>query len=147
MNLKTYRHREVLGAAVALLLVSSGCGRLILAARIQVNVSGTWDARFDGTVQGAETSQTDEFVIEVQQSGSNVTGTLRFRGLDVPFTLSGEVQGTSFKYTAKGKLGPTCEVSIKAETTIDAADGRLRGNQTQSNCEGVAVGHITAVRR
>jgi hypothetical protein len=147
MNLTTHRRRYLLGAAFVLLLVTCGGDGTARATRSQTNVTGTWDAEFSGTVQGAGTSQTDEFVIEVRQDGSNVTGTLLVRGLDMPLTLSGEVQGTTLTYTVKGRLGPTCEVTVKAETTIDATTGRMRGTQTQSTCEGTAVGKITAVRR
>lgn len=147
MNLKTHRRRRLLGAAFVLLFVSSGGNGTARPTRSQVNVSGTWDAEFSGMVQGAGTSQRDEFVIEVRQDGSNVTGTLLVRGFDMPFTLSGAVQGTTFRYTVKGSLGPTCGVTVEAEATIDAATGHMRGKQTQSTCEGTAVGQITAVRR
>ena len=147
MNLTTHRRRYLLGSAFVLLLFTCGGDGIATATRSQTNVTGTWDAEFSGIVQGAGTSQTDEFVIEVRQDGSNVTGTLLVRGLDMPLTLSGEVQGTTLTYTVKGSLGPTCEVTVKAETTIDATTGRMRGTQTQSTCEGTAVGQITAVRR
>jgi hypothetical protein len=136
------RGRHFLVAAGVLLSVSCAT-----SARSQADVSGTWDAEFSGIVQGTGTSQTDEFIIEVRQNDSNVTGTLRLQGLDLPFELNGEVQGTTFTYTIEGSLGPSCEVTVEAETTIDVATGRLSGTQTQSTCEGIAVGQITAVRR
>lgn len=55
------------------------------------NVSGTWDARFEGTVDGSGFSQNDAFTLELVQSGSSVTGTLRFVGLSMDFQLSGTV--------------------------------------------------------
>jgi len=131
-----------LGAAIVLLLSSSAA-----PAPLQVNVSGTWDAHFSGRVEGAGTSQTDDFVMDIRQNGSSVTGTLRVQGLDLPLPLTGEVLGTTFTYTARGDISPTCEAAVVAETTVNVAAGRLSGSQTQSTCEGKAVGQVTAVRR
>lgn len=133
-------------AAFVLLLSACTSGFAMLAGA-QTNVGGTWDVHFAGTVQETGTSQTDDFVMEIRHDGSGVAGTLRVAGLDPAFPLSGEVSGTTFRYTVTGNLGPACEVSVTGETTVDAATGRLSGSQTQSTCEGTAIGEVTAVRR
>ena len=52
-----------------------------------VDVSGTWDASFAGIVQGAGTTQTDDFTMELSQSGTTVSGFLRHSdAIDVPIT-------------------------------------------------------------
>ena len=112
-----------------------------------VQVAGTWDARFIGTVEGKGTPHDDTFVMELKQEGSKVTGTLRFEGLDLDLSLSGEVTGTSFSYTSKARLNPNCEATIAASTTVEAASGKFKGSQTQTTCEGTAVGQVTAVLR
>ena len=108
-------------------------------------VAGTWDGQFSGTVQGAGTPQTDSFVLELRQEGASVTGTMLYRGTNVPLPITGAVEGTGFSYNGRVSLSPTCEVTVRAETTIDGA--RLSGQQTQSTCEGTAVGQMTATRR
>jgi hypothetical protein len=112
-----------------------------------VQVSGTWSGRFSGTVEGLGTAQDDALVMELKQKGSKVTGTLRFEGLDLTFPVFGNVTGTTFTYTSKAMLSPNCEATITAETTVDALTRSFKGSQTQKNCEGTAVGVVTAVRR
>jgi hypothetical protein len=113
----------------------------------EVQVAGTWDAHFSGTVERTGTPHDDTFVMELKQEGAMVTGTLRFKGLDLSFPLSGKVAGTAFSYTSKARLNPNCEATITGETIVDAASGKFKGSQTQTNCEGTAVGQVTAVRR
>jgi len=124
-------------------------GGLARAKQIQkdIQVTGTWDAKFSGTVERTGTSQHDTFVMELKQEGSKVTGTLRFKGLDMDLPLSGKVAGSTFIYTSKAMLSSDCEASIAAETILDESSGKLNGSQTQRNCEGTAVGQVTAVRR
>ena len=43
-----------------------------------VSVSGTWAATFDGVVQSAGTTQHDDFTMELTQSGTAISGVLRF---------------------------------------------------------------------
>ena len=139
------RHTLVL-LTLTCLIVAGGLAR---AKQIQkgIQVTGTWDGEFSGTVERTGTSQTDSFVMELKQEGTKVTGTLRFKGLDMDFPLSGKVIGTTFTYTSKAKLSPDCEASIAAETILDESSGKFNGSQTQRNCEGTAVGQVTAVRR
>lgn len=111
-----------------------------------VDVTGIWDANFEGTVEGRGTSQTDAFVMDLAQSGSSVTGNLLYEGTDVPLPLSGDVEGNRFAYTATA-IFEGCEVRIEATTTVEADGRRLSGAQTQSTCEGTAVGQMTATRR
>lgn len=85
--------------------------------------------------------------MELKQEGSKVTGTLRFEGLDLDFRVSGSVTGTSFSYTSKARLNPNCEATIAGATIVDAASGKFKGSQTQTTCEGTAVGQVTAVLR
>lgn len=114
---------------------------------VDVQVSGTWDVSFVGTVQGKGTEQDDTIVMQLKQNGSNVKGTLRFEGLDFSFPVSGKVAGTTFTYSSNGKVDPNCEFTVVGETTVDAATGRFTGSQTQANCEGTAIGKVTATRR
>ena len=111
-----------------------------------VRVAGTWHARFSGQVQDKGTSQDDTLVMELTQDGSTVKGTLHFRGLETTFPIIGKVKGKTFSYSAKASMGPNCEATVVAETTVDDAADRFEGSQTQSNCEGTAVGRVTAVR-
>lgn len=112
-----------------------------------VQVSGTWEVRFSGKVQGKGTSQDDTLVMELTQDGPTVKGTLRFKGLETTFPITGKVNGKTFRYSAKASVGPNCEASVVAETTVDGVAGRFEGSQTQSNCEGTAVGRVTAARK
>lgn len=112
-----------------------------------VQVTGTWEARFSGKVEGKGTSQDDTLVMELTQDGSSVKGTLRFKGLETIFPITGKVKGRTFSYSAKATVGPNCEASVEAETTLDDVADRFEGSQTQSNCEGTAVGRVTAVRK
>src|ERR1700754_3380736 len=84
-----------------------------------VQISGTWDCSFSGTVQGKGTSQTDTLVMDLNQNGSRVTGRLRLDGLDVSFPVAGKVAGTKFTYIAKGSMGPNWEAAIEGEMTFD----------------------------
>jgi len=112
-----------------------------------VQVTGTWDAQFVGAVEGKGTPHDDTFVMELKQDGSKVTGTLRFEGLDLDFRVSGNVTGAAFSYSSKAMLSPSCEATLSGGTTVEAASGTFKGSQTQTNCEGTAVGQVTAVRR
>jgi len=110
------------------------------------NVSGTWAARFEGMVDGSGFSQNDAFTVELVQSGSSVTGTLRFVGLNVDFQLSGTVTGNRFEYGSTFAL-TDCQFRIEAVTEVDSDGRRFTGNQTQSSCEGTARGRVEANRR
>ena len=113
-----------------------------------VNVSGTWGAAFEGVVQGAGTTQRDDFTMELTQSGTAVSGVLRFgfESIDVPIT-EGRINGSLLTYSAVTLLGPGCEDRVDAELTVNASATRLEGSQTQSTCEGTAVGRLTAIKR
>ena len=117
------------------------------SAGTDVRVSGTWDGNFSGLVEGTGTSQTDTFVMELKQHGSSVKGYIRFKGLDFSVPVSGTVAATTFTYTARAKISPKCEVTITGETVVNETTNRMKGSQTQTNCEGTAKGEVTAVRR
>jgi hypothetical protein len=112
-----------------------------------VQVAGIWAAHFLGTVEGKGTPHDDTFVMELKQEGSKVTGTLRFEGLDLDLPVSGNVSGTAFSYSSKARLSPNCEATIAGATTVEPSSGKFKGSQTQTTCEGTAVGQVTAVRR
>ncbi len=134
--------------ALAFLVGLSGIGSYLATPNhVDVQVSGTWDASFVGTIQGKGTEQNDLLVMQLEQNGSTVKGTLRFDGLDFSFPVSGKVAGTTFTYSSNGKVDPNCEFTVVGETTVDAAAGRFTGSQTQANCEGTAIGKVTATRR
>ena len=148
MRIKTARHRYLLGVVLPFVLLN--IGNEIDHAKptpAEVNVTGTWDASFSGTVEPTGTSQDDTFVMELKQEGTTVTGTLRFKGLNLDFPVSGKIAGTTFIYTSKAMLSPDCEASLAAETTIYESSHKFKGSQTQSTCEGTAVGKVTALRR
>ena len=114
------------------------------------SVSGTWDATFEGIVQGAGTTQHDDFTMELSQSGTTVRGVLRFSpnfdAIDTPIT-AGQINGSRLTYTAVTSLGPGCEARVDAELTVDPSGMRLEGSQTQTTCEGTAVGQVIATKR
>ena len=85
--------------------------------------------------------------MELKQEGSQITGTLRFKGLNTDFPVSGKIAGTTFIYTSKAMISPDCEASLAAKTTIDESSDKFKGSQTQTTCEGTAIGEVTAVRR
>ena len=145
MRIKTARYRCIL-VLLALLSIGSGVDNAE-PTPADVDVTGTWDASFSGTVERTGTSQTDTFVLKLKQKGSQITGTLRFKGVNSDFPVSGKIVGTTFSYTSKAMLSPDCEASIAAETTIDESSRKFKGSQTQTTCEGTAVGEVTAVRR
>ena len=120
------------------------------AAPTAVDVSGTWDATFEGIVQGAGTTQTDDFTMELSQSGTTVSGSLRFSpnfdAIDTPIT-AGRIDGSRLTYSAATSLGPGCEARVDAEVTVDPSGTRMEGSQTQSTCEGTAVGQMMATKR
>ena len=113
---------------------------------VTLNLAGIWDARFVGTVVGSQTSQTDDFTLEIAQSGSTITGTIRYAGLQATFPLSGSLGGDRFEYRSSLTIAG-CEFRLEAETTVEP-DGRcFTGTQTQSTCEGTASGRVEATRR
>ena len=145
---KTARYRSIIVVVLPFLLLR--IGNEIEHAKptpAEVNVTGTWDASFSGTVKRTGTSQDDTFVMELKQEGTKVTGTLRFKGLNLDFPVSGKIAGTTFTYTSKAMLSPDCEASLAAETTIDESSRKFKGSQTQTTCEGTAVGKVTALRK
>lgn len=145
MRIKTAHYRYIL-ALLAFLNIGIGVDGA-RSTPADVDVTGTWDASFSGTVERTGTSQTDTFVLKLKQKGSQITGTLRFEGVNSDFPVSGKIAGTTFSYTSKAMLSPDCEASIAAETTIDESSRKFKGSQTQTTCEGTAVGEVTAVRR
>jgi hypothetical protein len=145
-----YRHSQLRGYILALLpfaVLSIGNGVDRAKATADVNVTGTWDASFSGTVERTGTSQTDTFVLKLKQKGAQITGTLRFKGVNSDFPVFGKIAGTTLTYTAKAMLSPNCEASLTAETTVDESARKFKGSQTQTTCEGTAVGEVTAVRK
>ena len=128
-----------------LILVCSGTSSPSQSIRTDVRVSGTWDGNFSGLVEGTGASQTDTFVMELEQDGSSVKGSIRFKGLDLSFPLSGRIAAATFTYTAKANISPKCEFTLVGKTVVN--DSTMKGSQTQTNCEGTAKGEVTAVRR
>lgn len=122
-----------------------GCGGANPGSPTPQSVSGTWDGEFSGTVQGRGTQQRDSFVMELKQDGANVSGTLLYGGTNIPLPVSGRIDGARFTYEGRVGIAPNCEAAVRGETTIQSA--RLSGQQTQSTCEGTAVGQMTATRR
>lgn len=91
-----------------------------------VNIGGVWDVEFSGTVQGRGTLQNDSFVMELTQSGSNVTGSL-CSGLCVTddnprMEVSGTLNGVALTYAARANLGPDCDGVVEAEVTLNAQE-------------------------
>src|SRR5262249_48949275 len=99
MSAITRRHLLAL-----LILVCSGLSSPSQSTDTDVRISGTWDGNFSGLVEGTGTSQTDTFIMELEQDGSRVKGSIRFKGLDLSFPLSGRIATTTFTYTAKANI-------------------------------------------
>ena len=141
----------MVGVAALILMCGllGGCGSSPTAPSVE-SVSGTWDATFEGLVQGTGTTQTDDITMELRQSGTTVRGFLRFSpnfdAIDVPLT-AGRINGSRFTYSAVTSLYPGCQVRVDGEVIVDPSGTRLEGSQTQSNCEGTAVGQVTATKR
>lgn len=114
-----------------------------------VSAAGTWDATFEGIAQGLGTTQTDDFTMNLSQSGTAVGGFRRFSPnfdpIDAPLT-AGRINGSRLTYSAVTSL-PACEVRVDADLTLDSSGTRIKGSQTQSTCEGTAVGKVTARKR
>ena len=144
MRVLTNRYRHLL---TLLILVTCGVSEASDHIESDVRVNGTWDVNFSGIVEGSGTSQTDTFVMELEQDGSSVQGSLRFKGLDLSFPVSGKVAATTFTYSAKASISPKCEFTLVGETVVDETANRMTGSQTQTNCEGTAKGEVAAVRR
>ncbi len=140
----------MVGVAALILMCGllGGCGSPTAPGADRV--SGTWDATFEGLVQGAGTTQTSDMTMEFRQSGTTVRGFLRFSPnfdkIDVPLT-AGRIDGSRFTYSAVTSLYPGCQVRVDGEVIVDPSGTRLEGSQTQSNCEGTAVGQVTATKR
>lgn len=137
--------------ATALLVMGSivaGCDDSP-AAPSAASIAGTWDAVFQGVVQGTGTTQTDDLTINLSQSGSTIGGFLRFsprfEAIDIPLT-TGRLVGRELTYSA-ATTRQGCEFQVEAELTLDPSGTRIEGSQTQSNCEGTAVGRVTATKR
>ncbi len=120
-----------------------------------LSVAGDWDGQFKGTIiersDGGRVgdSQTDSIVFSLRQSGSTVTGEVVF-GEGWPYELraplSGTVAGNQFNYRAELQV-EGCLLIVEAETTLNPMANEFSGDQTQSSCEGRAVGRITCIKR
>jgi hypothetical protein len=56
------------------------------------DLSGTWSGNYTGTFSGT-------FTLTWQQTGSNLSGTIKISGFgDVPTTIDGSVQGSSIRF-------------------------------------------------
>jgi len=118
-------------------------------------VAGDWDGQFAGTIversDGGRIgeSQTDSIVFFLRQSGSKVTGEVVF-GEGWPYELriplTGTVDENRFKYRAERQLDG-CSLIVEGGTTLNPKATEFSGEQTQSNCEGKAVGRITSIKR
>lgn len=118
-------------------------------------VAGDWDGQFAGTIversDGGRVreSQTDSIVFFLRQSGSEVTGEVVF-GEGWPYELrvplAGIVAENRFTYRAERQLDG-CSLIVEGETTLNPPANEFSGEQTQSNCEGKAVGRITAIKK
>ncbi len=89
--------------------------------------------------------------MELAQSGTNVTGSM-CSGLCVPgdnprLEVSGTVNGEALTYTAQASLGPDCDAVVEAEVMLNVAGTEFMGTQTQSTCEGTAIGSVSARKR
>ena len=108
-----------------------GCGSAPTAPD-PVRVSGAWEATFEGVVQGAGTTQHDDFTMELTQSGTAVSGFLcfGFESIEVPITagrINGRRPGYSYKTTLK--LGIPCLIHL-----THAAFADLGGDGIRAEC-------------
>src|SRR5687768_5697720 len=85
--------RHVLRAVLVIISLSSiACDGPTSANRVR-SVAGTWDAEFDGIIQGSGNAQDDTIVMELTQNGASVTGALRVTGTIGVFPVTGTVDG------------------------------------------------------
>ena len=91
-------------------------------------LSGTWSGSYSGAYSGS-------FTLTWQQSGQNLSGTIKVSGLgDLPTSINGSVQGASIRF---GTVGPrsityTGSVSGKSDDSMSGtwnmkADGQSLG--------------------
>ena len=120
-----------------------------------LSVAGDWDGQLEGTIversDGGRVgdSQTDSIVFSLRQSGSEVTGEVVFaEGWpdEIRAPLSGSVVGREFNYRAELQVAG-CLLTVEGETRLNPAANEFSGDQTQSNCEGRAVGRIICIKR
>ena len=123
--------------------------------QLTLSVAGDWDGQFDGTIversDGGRVgeSQISSFVISLRQSGSSVTGEFIYgegRSDEFRLLLRGTVEGNQFNYRAELKADD-CLLIVEAETTLNSMANEFSGDQTQSSCEGRAVGRVTCIKR
>ena len=137
---------------------ASGCRNDRIEAgpgQLTLSVAGDWDGQFNGTIverwDGGWVggSQIDSFVFSLRQSGSSVTGEVisgEGRSDELRLPLSGTVKGYQFNYRAELQVDG-CLLITAAETTLNPMANEFSGDQTQSSCEGRAVGRITCIKR
>jgi hypothetical protein len=135
----------------------AGCGKSSPTSPTQsaVNVSGSWDAMFRGTIVQRNDGgpigapQTDNIGVSLQQSGTSVSGVLIYsegRPSEFRVPITGTLTGTRLEYQVDTSIGG-CALSIRADTTVAPTANSFSGTQTQSNCEGRADGTVTGSKR
>lgn len=142
---------------VGVMSALTSCGETSPASPSQpaLNVSGSWDAMFQGTIVQRNDGgpigapQTDNFVLSLQQSGTSVSGVLIYsegRPSEFRVPITGTLTGTRLEYQVDTSIGG-CALSIRADTAVAAGANSFSGTQTQSNCEGRADGTVTGSKR
>ena len=138
--------------------VSSGCnGNESTSGSSQpvLNASGAWDCQFVGTVversDGGPVggSQTDDLTLGLQQSGSTLAGEAIFaegRSDELRLPLTGTVEGSNLNYRAELTIAG-CRLTLEATAALNSTASEFSGNQTQSTCEGRAVGSVSCRKR
>ena len=118
------------------ILALSGCG----GGNDSVDLTGTWSGTSVDTVNGAtQPNATVKFVL--QQSGTNVTGTLTSSNGN-----SGAVAGTVSGSTVAGKFTPSNVNSCPFNFTLAYTANKLTGIATAYNCTVSASSALTLVR-
>ena len=73
------------------------------------DLSGTWSGQYDGTFQGT-------FVLDWQQSGSNLSGTIKLSSGSGTLDISGTVNGGTISFGTVGSQAITYSGSVSGDS-------------------------------
>jgi hypothetical protein len=78
-------------------------------AAVAGGLSGTWSGQYAGAGQGT-------FTITWQQSGSDLTGTIKISDVGVPISISGTLSGNTIRFGTVGSSAITYSGSVSGNT-------------------------------
>jgi len=120
--------RAALGVIAAAVVLASGCAKQDWIDRtlVTVDVTGTWHGTTTGPGTSVAESGTQELWLDLEQAGSKVKGTVRFKP-DQGFSQSGPIEGTvsgdHFSYRLlRGSSG--IELTVSGDEMTGLISGR-----------------------